>query len=389
MQHVSEVVKILEAAVRHDPRQAISYATLLADKLDKDGEGRQARLLRGVLAKTPAKAVMAEALIGGTTTPRPPMDEDSSQTTVDIKYPDEASNELVLSGHAAEQVDLFVRSVKSRDVLQARGVDIPARLLLHGPPGTGKTSVAHNIAAALGLPLVTARSDTLVSSLLGQTSRNLRAVFDYANRWPCVLFLDEFDALAKDRADAREIGELQRVVIALLQNLDAFDGANVLIAATNHPSLLDIAVWRRFDHTVALLPPTTDERTRIWRDKLESLSPSAELLSELARLSEGLTGAAIQVAALDILRAEVLDDSTTLRATRALRRLARYVWYDTPGAFLSVEEEVRRLRTWSPSVFTIRKLAETFDVSTRQISNFVKESNGGTEPGAPASLRQE
>src|SRR5438477_8302827 len=123
---------------------------------------------------------------------------------------------------------------------------MPSRMLIHGPPGTGKTQTARWITGQLSLPLLTVRCDTLVSSLLGQTSKNLRRVFEHAVQRPCVLFLDEFDALASARGNERDVGELQRVVISLLQNVDALPDNTILIAATNHEQLLDPAVWRRF-----------------------------------------------------------------------------------------------------------------------------------------------
>ena len=131
-------------------------------------------------------------------------------------------------------------------------------LLLYGPPGCGKTSIAYYLAHRLGLPLVTARLDALISSLLGNTAKNLRRVFDFANRQPCVLFLDEFDAIAKARDDQHELGELKRVVNSLLQNMDTYCQHGVLIAATNHQELLDDAIWRRFQTVIEVPKPANN-----------------------------------------------------------------------------------------------------------------------------------
>lgn len=131
--------------------------------------------------------------------------------------------------------------------------------MLYGPPGCGKTTVAQLISSITNLPLVTARLDGLVSSLLGSTAKNIRKVFDYASKRECILFLDEFDVIAKLRDDKNELGELKRVVNSLIQNIDEFSEDSILIAATNHHKLLDPAIWRRFNTILALEKPQLEE----------------------------------------------------------------------------------------------------------------------------------
>ncbi|WP_284301781.1 AAA family ATPase [Homoserinibacter gongjuensis] len=386
MEHVSEVAKILEGAIRHDPEQAISYGALLADKLERTGNTRQATLIRNVIRKAPARNADGASL---DVVPRRPRDEDSKLATVDVSYPADGGEPwLHLSTRVLAQIEDFASSIEKRDVLQHRGIDIRPRLLLHGEPGTGKSSIARAIAARLGLPLVTTRSDALVSSLLGQTSRNIREVFEYASRWPCVLFLDEFDALGKSRADTREVGELQRVVIALLQNMDAFESAGVLVAATNHPQLLDTAVWRRFDHVIQTESPGESQREAIFRDVLGFLAPNDKDIHRLAQLADGLSGAGVRAAASDIARAEVLAESESLHLAAAARRLARFMLPDTlsrSGSFDS-DSEILALRTWAPDIFTYRNLADLFGISTRQVTNHLKEHHGGLPTHTPPAI---
>ena len=134
------------------------------------------------------------------------------------------------------------------------------RCLIYGPPGVGKTKLARYLARQLELPCVEVRLDGLMSSFLGTTASNIGALFDFANRYRCVLFLDEFDAVAKARDDVQEIGEIKRVVNTLLQSLDSRNGAGITVAATNHEHLLDHAVWRRFDSRIELHKPDPDVR---------------------------------------------------------------------------------------------------------------------------------
>src|SRR5690606_5258195 len=134
----------------------------------------------------------------------------------------------------SETVEGLLQEWTSEAALQEVGVSPTRSLLIYGPPGAGKTITAHYIAARLGLPLIVARIDGLISSFLGTTARNIANLFDFANRYACVLLLDEFDALAKLRDDPQEIGEIKRVVNTLLQNLDQRRSFGITIAITNH-----------------------------------------------------------------------------------------------------------------------------------------------------------
>lgn len=180
--------------------------------------------------------------------------------TVDVAIPVETSEELFFNAFVEREVSEFVQAYAKRDQLFKLDIESNSRLLLYGEPGTGKTSLARYISIQTNLLLVTVRLDGVVSSLLGSTAKNIRKVFEFADKQPCVLFLDEFDVLAKVRDDQHDLGELKRVVNSLIQNIDAFDPESILIAATNHPQLLDSAIWRRFDTKLQL--PVPDESIR-------------------------------------------------------------------------------------------------------------------------------
>ncbi|TDO06605.1 ATPase family protein associated with various cellular activities (AAA) [Mycobacterium sp. BK086] len=367
MEHLSEVVKILDAALMHDTRKAHSYGELLAAKLEGDCELRQARAVRAVLAKMPGPAIGASSSVA-----KAPVDVENMLAIVDVTPAEQLPvDELVLHPYVRDRLGDFLESVQMYDTWAAKGVAASNRLLIYGPPGTGKTSIAARIAKDLRLPLVLSRSDALMSSLLGQTSRNLRTVFDFNASMPCVLFLDEFDALAKNRGDSHEIGELQRVVISLLQNIDAMDPSTILVAATNHPQLLDSAVWRRFDYTLKVDLPGAAERTLIWRNTLAQLASADTDLSRLVDLSEGLSGSAITSAANDMWRVAVKQGVDMLPLPTMLRRLARVLWFDSYEKFKDGASEIAALREWAPDVFTVRALSESFGVSTRQVSKAI------------------
>jgi hypothetical protein len=175
--------------------------------------------------------------------------------------------------------------------LKALGVEPSRSCLFYGPPGTGKTMTAFNLAARLGLPVVNARIDGLVSSFLGTTARNIANLFDFANRYRCVLVLDEFDALAKMRDDPHELGELKRVVNTLLQNLDARADKGLTIAITNHEGLLDSAVWRRFQNHLHIGLPDAHTRLEMVSSFLASLQLSEDTLKILSYVAGPRSGA--------------------------------------------------------------------------------------------------
>ena len=196
----------------------------------------------------------------------------------------------ILPAETVREVDRFVRERRAADRLLAEGFEPPRSLLLHGAPGTGKTLLARWLAAELALPLATLDLAAAISSLLGRTGLNLRRVLDYGRRTPCVLFLDEFDAVAKRRDDPSDLGELKRAVNVLLKEMEQWPSTSVLVAATNHPGLLDPAVFRRFDTVIALPLPGIAERAalllRAWPD-------DPALAAVLAPVLEGETPAAL------------------------------------------------------------------------------------------------
>lgn len=144
------------------------------------------------------------------------------------------------------------------ETLKKKGLKPASSIVFQGPPGVGKTITANWLAHQLGLPLYVLDLTAVMSSLLGKTGSNLRSVLDFAKSHPCVLFLDEIDAIAKKRSDESDVGELKRLVNILLQEIENWPSQGLLVAATNHPELIDPALWRRFDLDVTFSPPSKE-----------------------------------------------------------------------------------------------------------------------------------
>lgn len=250
----TEILRIIEGGLANDKRKIIAYSSRLADRLEKEGDISLSKCIRQKIEEgMPNNSAIADAMRVI------PLDTDSRLQIVEIIQPDEERYRVVLTPEVDKKITEFIEIVNHRSELELAGIEIKKTLLLHGSPGCGKTSIAHYISEKTGLPLIIARLDGIVSSLLGSTAKNIRKIFDYANTIPCILFLDEFDAIAKARDDQHELGELKRVINSLLQNIDAMKQEAVMIAATNHAELLDNAIWRRFVQTVEVGLPGQKE----------------------------------------------------------------------------------------------------------------------------------
>jgi SpoVK/Ycf46/Vps4 family AAA+-type ATPase len=237
-----------------------------------------------------------------------PLPKGREETSLlEILSPARTLDDVVLRGGVRELLEDLVREFRSAAALHAHGVRPRSRLLLVGPPGTGKTVTADALAGELGLPLVKVQVATVVSSYLGETSRNLASIFDYCDKGSWVLLFDEFDALAKERADTAEHGELKRVVTAFLQLLDDFSGNSLVLAASNHPTLLDAAVWRRFDEVVDFRLPTQAEIVSLIQIKLRATRHRMPT-RELARQMKGFSHAEVELVCHDALRRAILAD---------------------------------------------------------------------------------
>jgi SpoVK/Ycf46/Vps4 family AAA+-type ATPase len=163
----------------------------------------------------------------------------------------------------------LVEEQHRKDLLRSYGLEPRNRVLLSGPPGNGKTSLAEAVANALMVPLFVVRYEAVIGSFLGETSGRLKRLFDFVRTHQCVLFFDEFDTLGKERGDTHETGEIKRVVSSLLLQIDSLPSHVVVITATNHSELLDRAVWRRFQLRLALKGPTQAQKEQ-WFESLQS-----------------------------------------------------------------------------------------------------------------------
>ncbi|MDU8544590.1 AAA family ATPase [Pseudomonas syringae group sp. J248-6] len=306
MEHFSIVLAVCRAAMQ-TPNPAIeNHLRRLAKALEKDGQGAQAQGLAKLLQAPgksveiqPSRVVLSLASMGGellTPSVKAPVDRETSAPLAEIIFPDFVRPVVpIFDTGLSGSVDGLLDEWRNIDRLKVAGVKPALSLMMFGAPGTGKTLLAHHMAKELGYPLVVARLDGLVSSFLGTTARNISNLFTFANRYKCILLLDEFDAVAKLRDDPNELGELKRVVNTLLQCLDERSSIGFTVAITNHESLLDPAVWRRFDIRIEVPKPNWDARVQILKSQFSGgMKISAVQLLFLAWVSKGYSGSDIE-----------------------------------------------------------------------------------------------
>jgi hypothetical protein len=299
--------RLIQAHADGDEQGFRKAAIQLAANEGSAGHSRVAQELRAAIDRLPPLGEAARAAFA-------PIDlaVDISQPRGDLAgllnggFRQERLRDIVLSAETRPRLERLLQENRNRATLEGWGVGPSRKLLFYGPPGCGKTLAAAVVAGELGLPLMTVRFDGLFSRFLGATAGHLKVIFDEMPRRPAVYLFDEFDAVAKSRGDAHDVGEVRRVVTSFLQLTDADNSGSIIIAATNFETLLDRAVFRRFDTILPFPLPSKEQLARLIVMKLAAFAFSPRDARLLANRAVGMSFADAARACDNAIRTMVL-----------------------------------------------------------------------------------
>ncbi len=355
-----EIINIIDGALKKDSDKVISYAKQLASSLEKEGQGQLSKKIYDVLKGNNMETTRLDEFR------ITPVDQESRMSIVDVIFPENEKIEVILPRYTQYKIEDYINIIKYRKEFKKVGLDMMTTLLLYGPPGCGKTTVANYISQRTKLPLITARLDTVISSLLGSTAKNIRKIFDYAKSRQCILFLDEVDAIAKARDDQHELGELKRVINSLLQNIDEFSSDNILIIATNHHELLDRAIWRRFNTVVEIPKPTEEEINKLillfTKNVKLDFGKDKKKLTSLSKLMSGLSSAEIKNICQNAISKIIIENIQKLNYERLVFESYLFRYHKSS----SEDDVIKFLNNNSVSQQDISKILK---ISMRQVRN--------------------
>ena len=376
----AELVENLIVAHCSGSEQQFSEAlnTLIKDEEKKGNTPTASRFRKAYEQKKKTEGLVTDHAVGSSAVffssasqTIAPRDKDSLLELYEIVYSETTFDEVVLPSSQKNIIQRFVDEQNNAADFKKHNIPISNRLLLCGPPGCGKTMTAYAIGNALKLPIAYVRLDGLVSSYLGQTSTNLRKVFDSVKNQRIILFLDEFDAIAKKRDDTNELGELKRVVTTLLQNFDNLPSNVILIAATNHEHLLDPAIWRRFNFTITLDLPAVEQRKTLIQNGLTKYGINTKIdVGAIAKVTEGMSGALIEELMLAAAKKYLLDGSLRTADVTAILIQQKTKYSDNN------EESIKVICEMLDNGVSLRAAATALGISHSTLEYQVKKFRG-------------
>lgn len=307
---------LLQSHLEGDDAQFFSIAMQLAAHEAKLGHGKLAKELRDLIDMAKAQNQRDRSQPIPLAKPRGEL-----SGLLSVSYPKLRMADMVLSALIAKRLQRLIKEHTQISKLRSHGLAPRKKILLLGPPGTGKTLTASILAGELGLPLFVVRLDNLMTKFMGETAAKLRLIFDAIQQTRGVYLFDEFDSIGSQRGLTNDVGEIRRVLNSFLQMVEQDDSDSVLIAATNHPELLDRALFRRFDDVMEYQLPDKKDIVATLKTKLASFKTSRIQWSKAAEAAMGLSFGDITRACANAIKDVIIHGGDSVTHTDLLQAI--------------------------------------------------------------------
>ncbi|MES2952425.1 MAG: ATP-binding protein [Pseudomonadota bacterium] len=306
----SEQLKaLLRSYVENDEPQFYAVAMQMAAHEARQGHGKLAEELKALIdaAKTRRHGAHASAVV--------PMVRPRGELAglLSVTYPSKHLSDMVLAESVGNSLQRLLKEQRHLVKLRSHGLHPRRKLLLVGPSGTGKTLTATALAGELRIPLFVVRLDALITKFMGETASKLRQVFDAVSATRGVYFFDEFDAIGSQRGLTNDVGEVRRILNSFLLMIEQDESDSVIVAATNHPDILDEALFRRFDDVIEYHAPTNEEIRSLLQLRLADFFANVKSLDKFVDVAKGLSHAQVSNAIDDAIKEAVMQDRATVQ----------------------------------------------------------------------------
>ncbi len=295
MANAEQLKALLKSHLEGDDDRFFSVAMQVAANEARQGHGKLAKELREMIDD--AKRHRSTQSLVSINRPQGEL-----ANILEASYSKSRLGEMILQKELSEQIKRVMREQRHAARIREHGLAPRRKLLLVGPPGTGKTLTASVLAGELGLPLLQVRLDGLITKFMGETAGKLRLVFDATNRTRGVYFFDEFDAIGSQRGFMNDVGEIRRVLNSFLQMIEKDRSQSLVIAATNHPDLLDQALFRRFDDVLHYSLPSPPQIAKLLKTRLSGYIQKRVRWTRLAETAAGMNYAEVVQAVNEVLK---------------------------------------------------------------------------------------
>lgn len=318
MASAEQIKALLKSHLSGDDSYFYSVAMQVAAHEAKRGHGKLALELRDLIDAAKLKASKSELNSKPIPLNKP---QGELASLLSVSYPNSRLSDMVLDQSIEDSLNRIIKEQRFFGKIKQHGLSPRRKLLLVGPPGTGKTMTASALAGELGVPLFSVRLDSLITKFMGETAAKLRQIFDAISNVRGIYFFDEFDAIGSQRGQANDVGEIRRVLNSFLQMLEHDNSNSVIIAATNHPEALDYALFRRFDDMIQYGLPNEEQVTSILKSRLAEFKPKRLAWKKVAVAALGMSYAEISKAIDESLKDAIIHDKTSVEEVDLLGML--------------------------------------------------------------------